>query len=55
MELLKEAYRRTFDRYQMCLKCIEDILEIAKEQDNYTVGKRIEQLLNDLGKDIDNV
>lgn len=51
MESLKEAYNQTYRRYQMCLQCIEDILEIAKEQDNFTVGKRIEQLINELDKD----
>ena len=46
--LLFKQYDRTYNNFDKCMACIEDIVLICKKQENYEIGKRIEQLLNEL-------
>lgn len=53
--LLLNEYRRTYNNLYKCMACIEDIVVIAQKQNNFEIGKRVEQLLNELErKDIKN-
>ena len=45
---LFKQYDRTYNNFNKCMTCIEDIILIAQKQENYEIGKRIEQLLNEL-------
>jgi hypothetical protein len=45
---LFKQYDRTYNNFDKCMACIEDIVLIAQKQENYEIGKRIEQLLNEL-------
>lgn len=45
---LFKQYDRTYKNFDKCMACIEDIVLIAQKQENYEIGKRIEQLLNEL-------
>ena len=45
---LFKQYSRTYNNFDKCMACIEDIVLIAQKQENYEIGKRIEQLLNEL-------
>ena len=46
--LLKKQYTRTYQNFDKCMACIEDILIIAMNQKNYAVAQRIEKLLDEL-------
>lgn len=45
---LSKHYKRTYNNFDKCMACIEDIVLIAKNQENYEVGERIKKLLNEL-------
>jgi len=45
---LFKQYDRTYNNFDKCMACIEDIVLIAQKQENYEIAKRIEQLLNEL-------
>ena len=45
---LFKQYDRTYKNFDKCMACIEDIILICKKQENYEIGKRIEQLLKEL-------
>lgn len=47
-DYLLKQYSRTYENFDKCMACIEDIVLIAKKQENYEIGKRMEQLLNEL-------
>lgn len=46
--LLFKQYDRTYNNFDKCMACIEDIVLICQKQENFEIGKRIEQLLNEL-------
>ena len=45
---LFKHYKQTYKNFDKCMACIEDIVLIAKKQENYEVGERIKKLLNEL-------
>lgn len=45
---LFKQYDRTYKNFDKCMACIEDIVLIAQKQENFEIGKRIEQLLKEL-------
>lgn len=47
-DFLFRQYKRTYENFDKCMACIEDIILIAQKQENYEIGKRIENLLADL-------
>lgn len=47
-DYLLKHYARTYENFDKCMACFEDIVLIAQKQENYEIGKRIEQLLNEL-------
>lgn len=47
-KFLFKHYARTYENFDKCMACFEDIVLIAQKQENYEIGKRIEQLLNEL-------
>ena len=47
-DFLFKQYDRTYKNFDKCMACIEDIILICKKQENYEIGKRIEQLLKEL-------
>lgn len=51
---LFKHYDRTYKNFDKCMACIEDLIVICQKQQNYEIGKRIEQLLNELEKVKDN-
>ena len=48
MKFLFKQYSRTYNNFDKCMACIEDIVLIAQKQQNYEIGKRIEKLLSEL-------
>lgn len=48
MNFLFSQYKRTYNNFDKCMECFEDLIRIAQYQQNYEIAKRIEQLLNDL-------
>lgn len=49
MSLINE-YKRTFENFDLCMKCIENIVLIARSQNNFEVTLPIVELLDRLEK-----
>lgn len=46
--MLINEYKRTYENFDKCMQCIEDIIIICARQENFEVGRRIERLLDEL-------
>lgn len=47
LNLLKH-YARTYNNFDKCMACFEDLIVIAQEQNNYRIANRIQDLLSEL-------
>lgn len=47
-DYLLKHYARTYENFDKYMACFEDLIVICQKQENYEIGKRIEQLLNEL-------
>ena len=45
---LFKQYSRTYNNFDKCMACFEDLILIAQKQQNYEVAERIKTLLNEL-------
>lgn len=47
-DYLLKHYSRTYENFDKCMACIEDIVLIAQKQQNYEIAERIKNLLGEL-------
>jgi len=47
-DYLLKHYARTYENFDKCMACFEDLIVIAREQQNYRIAYRISGLLSEL-------
>lgn len=47
-DCLLRHYARTYENFDKCMACLEDLIIIAQEQHNYRIAYRIQGLLSEL-------
>lgn len=47
-DYLLKHYARTYENFDKCMACFEDLIIIAQEQQNYRIAYRIQGLLSEL-------
>lgn len=47
-DYLLKNYARTYENFDKCMACFEDLIIIAQEQQNYRIAYRIQDLLSEL-------
>lgn len=45
---LFKQYSRTYNNFDKCMACFEDLIKICQKQQNYEIAERIKTLLSEL-------
>lgn len=45
---LLKHYSRTYENFDKCMACFEDLIKICQKQHNYEMAERIKTLLSEL-------
>lgn len=45
---LLKHYARTYENFDKCMACFEDLIVICQKQQNYEIAERIKTLLSEL-------
>lgn len=47
-DYLLKHYARTYENFDKCMACFEDLIVICQKQQNYEIAERIKALLSEL-------
>ena len=47
-DYLLKHYARTYENFDKCMACFEDLIVICQKQQNYEIAERIKTLLSEL-------
>ena len=47
-DYLLRHYARTYENFDKCMACFEDLIKICQKQQNYEIAERIKVLLSEL-------
>ncbi len=47
-DYLLKHYSRTYENFDKCMACFEDLIKICQRQQNYEIAERIKILLSEL-------